>query len=437
MSQSPQPAANRRVALFRRFVMVLVFAGVAVIAGWSALLDTFQIPTGSMAPGLRGQHRVCRCLRCGSEVVVGRASTDRDGSGHSRYYRKAFCPLCGAPPASWNDSSERAGDQVTVNKAAYLLRTPKRWEVIVFRLLGTFYIKRLLGLPGEELLIHDGDLYVNGTLGRKSLDETRRMRVLLFAQEHAPAEGWGARWEGASAAMTTLDVDGKRAPHMLTYRNYSLDTQKCEPIRDECAYNGGAHAGSECVHDFLIETDVQVTAGHGGLSLRLCDGHDWVEARLALGTAGALEFFSWPIDRPGEMKKLGDTMCQPGTRFHLEFAFVDRRVTLAIDGNRVLEADLPEAKQRAGVVRPFQVEAHSVCATMQRFRLFRDLHYGQQGINAVRGNAVRLGPDQYFVLGDNSPQSEDSRYWADGGRIEASFLVGPVLWSRPAAQWLP
>jgi signal peptidase I len=81
--------------------------------------------------------------------------------------------------------------------------------------------------------------------------------------------------------------------------------------------------------------------------------------------------------------------------------------------------------------------------TVNRFRLYRDVHYGQQGKNAVQGKSVRLGVDQFFLLGDNSPNSSDSRYWPDEGRVPGGSLVGSVLLLHRARadgatlRWLP
>jgi signal peptidase I len=108
-------------------------------------------------------------------------------------------------------------------------------------------------------------------------------------------------------------------------------------------------------------------------------------------------------------------------------AFVDRRVSLAIEGRIWLSADLPAATKRTGVERPFQAYADGAQVSFHGFRLFRDVHYGQQGTNGVGGKAVRLQANQYFMLGDNSPNSEDSRYWPDEGRIERSALIGPLV----------
>lgn len=39
----------------------------------------------------------------------------------------------------------------------------------------------------------------------------------------------------------------------------------------------------------------------------------------------------------------------------------------------------------------------------------------------------RLGPEEYFVLGDNSPRSLDSRTWSPRGGVTADLLLGPAV----------
>ncbi len=438
-TKKPPPAEIVRLA--RRCVCGVVVAICVLVFLQTFVLEPFHIPSGSMAPALFGHHRACACPRCGQEVSVGRASADVEGNGEPRFYRKAFCPNCGMFPLPLDDVAEEAGDKIVVNKAAFWARTPSRFEIVVFRLLGIHYIKRLLGLPGEEILLHDGDVYVNGKLLRKSFAEARRMRMRVFDQAKAPAAGWKERWEfshfsGSPGVRHSeplglpISLDGLTSPCTLTYRHFSLESRKCEPLRDEYAYNAGLHADSECVHDFWIETEIEAT-GRGSLALRLCDGHDWVEALLPVGESRAVEAFAWPMEAPQETRKLAETEKAQGLRvnqrYRVEIGFVDRRLHLAVDGKVWLTVDLPEAKDRQGVERPFQAHADGVTAVLHRVRLHRDLHYGQQGKNAVRGKAVRLGVNQYFMLGDNSPNSEDSRFWVGDGRIDGASFVGSVF----------
>ncbi len=61
------------------------------------------------------------------------------------------------------------GDFVFVNKAIYFINDlPQRGEVIVFRYPlnpdATPYIKRVIGLPGDQVRIDGGKVYVNGNL---------------------------------------------------------------------------------------------------------------------------------------------------------------------------------------------------------------------------------------------------------------------------------
>jgi signal peptidase I len=50
-----------------------------------------------------------------------------------------------------------------VNRVPYLLREPARGDVVAVRMAGwrVVYVKRIVGLPGEHISIHDGVLTVN------------------------------------------------------------------------------------------------------------------------------------------------------------------------------------------------------------------------------------------------------------------------------------
>lgn len=55
------------------------------------------------------------------------------------------------------------GDYILINELSYRFRAPERGEVVVFRYPGderTFFIKRIIGLPGERVVITDGKLFI-------------------------------------------------------------------------------------------------------------------------------------------------------------------------------------------------------------------------------------------------------------------------------------
>ena len=63
------------------------------------------------------------------------------------------------------ESTLHTGDNLIVDKISYRFRDPERYEIIVFPYRyqeNTFYIKRIMGLPGETVQIKDGYLYING-----------------------------------------------------------------------------------------------------------------------------------------------------------------------------------------------------------------------------------------------------------------------------------
>lgn len=60
------------------------------------------------------------------------------------------------------------GDVVIVNKAGYLLKEPQRFDIIAFKQRegdNSYYnIKRIIGLPGEEVTIRDGHIFIDDIL---------------------------------------------------------------------------------------------------------------------------------------------------------------------------------------------------------------------------------------------------------------------------------
>ena len=69
--------------------------------------------------------------------------------------------------------------------------------------------------------------------------------------------------------------------------------------------------------------------------------------------------------------------------------------------------------------------------------LERDVYYRQTdrlpGCAGCRGSPVELRRNQFYVLGDNSSSSSDSRYW---GIVPGNLILGPlrfIFW--PPERW--
>lgn len=58
------------------------------------------------------------------------------------------------------------GQEIFINRFLYVLSSPKRGDVVVFLPNGNenahYYVKRVVAVPGDKVLIQDGTLYVNG-----------------------------------------------------------------------------------------------------------------------------------------------------------------------------------------------------------------------------------------------------------------------------------
>lgn len=94
---------------------------------------------------------------------------------------------CSMEPALYD------GDNLIVDKISYRFKEPERFEIIVFPYEdGTYYIKRIIGMPGETVRIdEDGSIYINGermpeSYGKEVIDNPgcARQEIALGEDEY-------------------------------------------------------------------------------------------------------------------------------------------------------------------------------------------------------------------------------------------------------------
>lgn len=126
------------------------------------VLEAYLMPTNGMAPTIVGEHLETQCPRCGGKMVVSayRATPpSRKDLG--------ICEKCLRTATVQMPAGEAIiGDRLLAAK--YL--APRRWDLIVFLLpsdSSTSYAMRLVGMPGEEVAVRDGEVWINGRVVEK------------------------------------------------------------------------------------------------------------------------------------------------------------------------------------------------------------------------------------------------------------------------------
>jgi len=523
------------------FILAFIFRAFVV--------EAFVIPTGSMAPTLLGAHMRFACTDCGYRFTVnfsGRTNGDdvvvpsfvekvpeitervgpdgrvRRGTELKDKVLPLFCPNCGykVPRVLPNDPDNDAtappvfyGDRILVMKYLYLLQEPQRWDVVVFKspdLPDQFdyqqnFIKRLVGKPGEALMVLDGDVYtadskpadqlkptdfhvqrkprhVQDALWRIVYDNGYHPQGIARSGEPPFVQPWrvvdGGGWSlpaalpaartfvfGGDAGTIEFDPAANPPTNALTdWLAYDMlvDTERFAHLAD--LYDKDRRGWREWtnVRDVKLDLHYARKDGSGPLRLSVTKLSDTFVAellpdrvRLLRTTAGGPERevasrpFVWPA----------------GRAVHVEFQNLDYQVSLIVDGQPLLQTDddyqpdvgyLIEAfRAHAQLPKPtIRVEARQQACELTHVGLYRDVHYTNnadgQGLRwGTPTSPVVLGPDEFFVCGDNSIVSKDSRYWdkpidlpdeglqVEAGRVPRRFMLGKAFFVYWPAGYRP
>jgi len=473
------------------FILAFVFR--------SFVIEAFVIPTGSMAPTLRGAHLEARSPNTGYAFAVGPRDKNADniaapiqgtpaGGGPIVVPDPMLDPIPptgrptpGTEPIRFSNAPTRMGDRILVLKYLYRFFPPERFDVIVFKNPtdpAQNYIKRLVGLPGERPWLCDGDVFsapgdgdgLDGfAIRRKPEHVQRAVWQPVYHSDHIPLQperilpAWSSPWQG----------DGWQTEDRRAYRTESARPtvlrfdQRVRQLNDAYPYNTSeprAQSQFFPVADLRVQAGFQPDAEGLETAFRIEARQHAFEARLDAASNRA-ELRMKPIDAPDGDETGWTTLDvaegldfgRPGDVTDVEFWHVDQALWLFVEGSLVARGEYEwDAVQRsilatgldpADVVddyertldrngsasNQYRFERHAPQEprltmrfagsplTLHRVRVDRDLHYqptdrpadDRRSVTAARATHPAeipvLGPDHFFVCGDNSASSLDSR----------------------------
>ena len=519
-----EPALSGPRRVTRQLIELLICLGVAVTLFRTFEVEGYMISTGSMAPGLLGYHKRVTCPTCDYEFSHG-VSLDApqpNATPVTAVPMLTDCPNCGQNHIDISQVPRNQGDQLLVNKHAFQLHAPRRWEVVVFKnpqKATQVYVKRIVGLPSEAVQVIDGDVFIDNQRTRKTMAQQRAIRIPVYDHDFEPRNDteWRARWSADSESSWQRDGQGfsfqakptrsvvpsPTTPDWLNYRHWrreggnhrttvalqvapheldqkllaatigqplddahrrspvswdrsrrklickgvmdqrwhdklltlSMDAEYQQAVRDlyeqsqlghissSNSYNSQTHLmPSVAMRDVMLSLNISLKQITGQLAVRF---NDMPRRYTCLLDFDQSQVMLLSDDQHEPLQQYALPAPARDNRYLLEVSLFDRQVAVALDGQDLLpHLDLPKADaNRPPAKVPMQIGAIGLKARIDRIQTFRDVYYTRgKAINGIDRPHV-LGKDEYFMLGDNSSVSADSRNWPQGS-VHKRLLVG-------------
>lgn len=362
---------------------------------------------------------------------------------------------------------DNVGDRILVDKSAYLFTRPQRWDVMVFRYpldRSRNFIKRLIGLPGERLRIGSdgGDIWIQGA-GKTAFEiarKRRRVRDSLYHPVYPPdpafipreparaepdfgqgGDGLWAYWRANERARKSWDLSDDNLMRFLGGDQASLASRN--PITTSSTPRSWHHA----LHAATRVRDLRVA---GTVTVQKTEPADGVEGAKDLAPTELVvrwqpdERFEYGMTLRSEsagrsqawIRRDGGTVAERTIPVHLVAGQAMRFELEAVDGDLRVWIDetevvvLPDGRtiddESSSNTQELAWEASGAPMDLTAVRIDRDLVYGNSWsyVDSAQ-EGVAIPEDSYFMLGDNTGSSSDSRKWQvrtvrlkDGTKIE-------------------
>lgn len=338
------------------------------------VLEAYKIPTGSMQPTLMGWD---------------------DGKGGGVF------------------------DRVIVDKLSYRFRDPERWEIAVFRYpldSSKNFIKRIVGMPGEELKIEDGDLFTRRDSSEpwailrkpRALQDTQ-LKELDHQGQWNTSGPWAQDGEGDLVVRGAGEARFPRATSAVLDRYADGYPGKlAEVVRSKPAGSSRYRVG-----DLRLSCEVAPEADCLQVRLELLEG-DWIYALELPGPAaieGTRARLSLTHARDESLRRRlpldGITSLEAGETVEVELRNVDDLLEVTLDGELVAAEELVSIPQSELIRSGVRLATEAGGAAFKELSIARDIYYTDD----QKVTSWQIPDDSFVVLGDNTQDSSDSRDW--------------------------
>lgn len=382
---------------------------------------------------------------------------------------KWFCleayqiPTSSMQPTLMGSNEAGVYDRILVNKILQTFREPQRWDITVFQYplqKNQNYVKRLVGMPGDRLHIAGGNLYlVSDVEGRRSYSILRKPddlqaamwknvypgRALARGDAKALGKTWVGRGFEEDGAGFVADLEGSLV--RLYFRDeddggfvdrvwdgYPAATAR--EIREKTEHR----RPQEIVPDARLAATITPSATLDEIAFEIDvtrPGLDkWTYALVVSNGKGRLQVRAKNTQVLGESPAF-DCAVEAGRATELAFAHVDDALIAWRDGTELARFATDEWACREGCVLHNGTDPASAAkpdhavvpqivlkgrakVRLDDVRLDRDQHYTRSGADEV----IEVPEGHYFMMGDNTLQSIDSRDWT---AIIIGVLDGKVV----------
>ncbi len=445
------------------------------------VVEAFKIPTGSMAPTLLGQHKVVKCPNCswkfesghsvnyvkcsncfykikisgymkrgGDRILVSKLVYDfgkpkRWDIAVFKYpFNEIACLSCGyASKKSMicekcsNEIKKENYFKAKINSIKSYLGLTQYHKIVckscntegaIFceqcgstnvHVVRKNYIKRVVGLPEEKLQIVNGDIYINGKIQRKPAKTQEELWVPVFDSNYPEkqkiVENWEVKdkfWDIKEKQLHLKLPEGFDQASHITFKRQ---------ITDYSVYNSKI---TDSVNgDIMLKFDVVTSGNKGGISIILEGDGKTIEA-FVRSRDEAKETYLKMSDMIIESD--AEVFVESGGAYRFEFSNVDKKIVLKLNNSVIFshkyDTDLSSSVDYTKY-SILKIGGINSSAVFKNISIFRDIYYTDAGEWGTL-KPVEIGEKEYFALGDNSRNSNDSRFWKF---VPESNLVGKAF----------